>query len=137
MTVPTSRADFEKIMNLRMEEARLLIDQKQDWDGAYYLAGYAVEAAFKIRVIIQLMKSDSFPEKKKAEDFYRHDLIVLRRLAKLDIEMDKDAAMESPWKVVSAWSEQSRHEIGKTEQEARAFYDAIENGVLPWIKARW
>ena len=47
MTVVTSRADFEKLMVLRMEEAKLLIDQKQDWDGAYDLAGYAVEFALK------------------------------------------------------------------------------------------
>jgi hypothetical protein len=24
-----------------------------------------------------------------------------------------------------------------TEQKARNFYHAIDNGVLPWIKARW
>ena len=33
MTVVTSRADFEKLIVLRMEEAKLLIEQKQDWDG--------------------------------------------------------------------------------------------------------
>ena len=50
MTVVTTRADFVKLMELRLEEARLLIDEKQDWDGAYYLAGYAVEFALKIRI---------------------------------------------------------------------------------------
>ena len=39
--------------------------------------------------------------------------------------------------IVKDWSEQSRYEIGKTEQEATDLYDAIEKGVLPWIKARW
>src|SRR5206468_5721773 len=63
MTVVTSRSDFEKLMVLRMKEAKLLLDQK-DWDGAYYLAGYAVEFALKIRIISQLMKSNSFPDKK-------------------------------------------------------------------------
>ena len=33
------------------------------------------------------------------------------------------------------WSEQSRYEIGKAEKEAMELYDAIEKGVLPWIKA--
>src|SRR5882724_5210014 len=47
MTVVTSRADFEKLMDLRMKEAKLLLDQK-DWDGAYYLSGYAVEFATKL-----------------------------------------------------------------------------------------
>src|SRR5437588_13131410 len=68
MTVVTSRSDFEKLMDLRLKEAKLLLDQK-DWDGAYYLAGYAVEFALKIRIISQLMKSDSFPEKRLAENF--------------------------------------------------------------------
>ena len=41
MSVVTSRSDFEKLMVLRMKEAKFLLDQR-DWDGAYYLAGYAV-----------------------------------------------------------------------------------------------
>jgi hypothetical protein len=118
-----------------MEEAKLLIDNK-DWDGAYYLAGYAVEFALEIRIISQLMKSNSFPEKKLAENFYKHDLTVLRRAAGLDDEMDKDASISPQWDTVKDWSEQSRYEFGKTEKDAKDLYDAIENGVLPWIKAR-
>jgi len=137
MTVVTSRADFEKLMVLRLEEAKLLIDQKRDWDGAYYLAGYAVEFALKIRIITQLMKSDSFPDKKLAENFYKHDLTVLRRAAGLDDEMERDATVSMDWDIVKDWSEQSRYKIGTTETEARDLYDAIERGVLPWIKARW
>lgn len=137
MTVVTSRADFEKLMALRMEEAKLLIDQKQDWDGAYYLAGYAVEFALKILIITRLMKSDSFPDRKLAENFYKHDLTILRRAANLDDEMDKDTAVSPQWNTVKDWSEQSRYGIGKTEQDTKDLYDAIESGVLPWIKARW
>ncbi len=109
MTVVTSRADFEKLMVLRLEEAKLLIDQKRDWDGAYYLAGYAVEFALKIRIITQLMKSDSFPDKKLAENFYKHDLTVLRRAAGLDDEMERDATVSMDWDIVKDWSEQSRY----------------------------
>ncbi len=136
MTVVTSRADFEKLMDLRMKEAKLLLDQK-DWDGAYYLAGYAVEFALKIRIISQLLKSDSFPDKKLAENFYKHELTLLRKLAGLDDEMDNEAAVSPQWDIVKDWSEQSRYEIGKAEKEATDLYDAIEKGVLPWIKARW
>ncbi len=136
MTVVTSRADFEKLLDLRLAEAKLLLAQN-DWDGAYYLAGYAVEFAFKIRIIAQLIKSDSFPDKKLAENFYKHDLIVLRKAAILDVEMDNDVAMTLHWDTVKDWSEQTRYQIGKTEQAARDLYNAIENGVLPWIKARW
>jgi HEPN domain-containing protein len=136
MTVVTSRSDFEKLMDLRLKEAKLLLDQK-DWDGAYYLAGYAVEFALKIRIIAQLMKSDSFPDRKLAEQFYKHELTLLRKLAGLDDEMDKDAAVSPQWDIVKDWSEQTRYALGKTEKDAKDLYDAIEKGVLPWIKARW
>src|SRR5437764_10156243 len=128
MTVITSRSDFQKLMELRMKEARFLLDQK-DWDGAYYLAGYAVEFALKIRIISQLMKSDSFPEKKLAENFYKHELTLLRKLAGRDDEMDNDAAVSPQWDIVKDWSEQARYEIGKTEKQATDLYDAIEKGV--------
>src|SRR5207302_8186427 len=124
MTVVTSWADFEKLMELRMKEAKLLLDQK-DWDGAYYLAGYAVEFALKIRIISQLMKSDSFPDKKLAENFYKHELTLLRKLAGLDDEMDNDAGISPQWDIVRNWSEQTRYQIGKTEKEAVDLYEAI------------
>ena len=82
MTVVISRANFEKLMVLRMKESKLLLEQK-DWDGAYYLSGYAVEFALKIRIILQVMKSDSFPDKKLAENFYKHDLTLLRKASGL------------------------------------------------------
>jgi hypothetical protein len=136
MTVVTSRSDFEKLIDLRMKEAKLLLNEK-DWDGAYYLVGYAVEFALKIRIISQLMQSDSFPDKKLAENFYKHDLTTLRKLAGLDVEMDNDAAVGPQWDIVKDWSEQSRYGISKTEYEATDLYEAIERGVMPWIKARW
>lgn len=137
MTVVTSRGDFEKLIALRLNEAKFLIDQLQDWDGAYYLAGYAIEFALKIRVIALVMKSDSFPDKKLAEKFYTHDLSELRKIAGFEAEMNNDSVVKPHWDVVKDWREQSRYEIGTSEQEARALYDAIVNGVLPWIKARW
>ena len=136
MIVVTSRPDFEKLMELRLKEAKLLLDQK-NWDGAYYLAGYAVEFALKIRIIAQLMKSDSFPDKKLAENFYKHELTLLRKMAELDDEMDKDATVSPQWDIVKDWSEQTRYAIGKMEADATDLYEAIEKGVLPWIKARW
>src|SRR5436309_12792892 len=102
MTVVTSRSDFEKLMDLRLKEAKLLLDEK-DWDGAYYLAGYAVEFALKIRIISELMKSDSFPDKKLAENFYKHELTVLRKFAGLEDDMKNDAAVTPHWDIVKDW----------------------------------
>ncbi len=136
MTVVTSKSVFEKLMKLRLEEANLLLTHK-DWDGAYYLAGYAVEFALKIRIIANLIKSDSFPDKKLAENFYKHELTLLRKLAELDDEMDNDSVVSPQWDIVKDWSEQARYMVGKSEKDATDLYDAIKDGVLPWIKARW
>ena len=136
MTVVTSRNDFEELIKLRMVEAKLLLD-KQDWDGAYYLAGYAVEFALKVRIIAQLMKSNCFPDKKLSEHFYTHNLTLLRKAAGLVDEMETDDTVSLQWDIAKDWSEQSRYEIGTTEQAAKDLYEAIENGVMPWIKVRW
>lgn len=135
MVVVTSRADFEKLIILRMREAKHLLEH-QDWDGAYYLAGYPVEFAFKIRIISQWIESDSFPEKKLVDNFYKHDLSELRTLAGLGKEMDKDDAVTDHWEIVKDWSEQTRYQICKTEKQATDLYESIEKGVLPWVKAR-
>lgn len=135
MPVVTSRSDFEALLTLRLTEAKLLLDHKH-WDGADYLAGYAVEFALKVRIIVQLMRSDSFPDRKLAENCYKHDLTLLRRLAGLEADMDADPAVGPQWDVVKDWSEQSRYEVGRTEAAATDLYEAIL-GVLPWIKARW
>jgi hypothetical protein len=96
-----------------------------------------VEFALKIRIIYQVMKSDSFPDKRLTENYYKHDLTVLRKAAGLDDEMDRDPAVSPQWDIVKDWSEQSRYEVGRTKHEAQDLYDAIKRGVLPWIKARW
>ncbi|GAC1469049.1 MAG: hypothetical protein NVSMB9_12360 [Isosphaeraceae bacterium] len=134
MTVITSRADFEKLIVLRMQEAKLLIDQKH-WDGAWYLAGYAVEFALKIRIISLVRKSDGFPNKSLFDKFYTHDLSKLLTAAGLEHEMKADAEIDSLWDMITDWSEQSRYEIGRTKKEATDFYEAIEKRVLPWIKS--
>jgi HEPN domain-containing protein len=41
-----NRADFHKLAEIRIKEARVLLDRKC-YAGAYYLAGYAVECALK------------------------------------------------------------------------------------------
>ncbi|HEY5313026.1 MAG TPA: hypothetical protein VIK18_10925 [Pirellulales bacterium] len=135
MTGGTTRAEFEQLIDLRLLEAKALLDRGY-WDGAYYLAGYSIEYALKIRLIAELMRSNSFPDRLLAAKFYQHNLQELRKLARMEGEMDADPALKIQWAIVRDWSEQSRYASGKTEKEARELLDAIENGVLPWIKHR-
>ena len=127
MAVSAFRTDLEKLVDLRMKEAKILLDH-QVWDGAYYLAGYAVEFALKVRIISDLMKSDGFPDLNFAKKFYQHELTALLALTKLKDEMTTDPSVSAHWEIAKDWSEQSRYQIGRTEKDAPGLYDAIEKG---------
>jgi HEPN domain-containing protein len=136
------RADFQHHAETRLTEAKALLDAGH-WDGAYYLAGYAVELALKACIIKLLMARDSFPSKEFSQSCYTHTLQPLAKVAAVEVQLAADstanAALKSFWSVTRDWSEQKRyHQIG--ESEARLLVEAISdptNGVLQWIKARW
>ncbi len=137
--MPTTKADFQKLADMRIREAKLLLDAGE-FDGAYYLAGYAVECALKACIIKRLMTSDVFPERRFSDDCYKHDLKVLLRLADLEGPLNLAAPVLVRWGLVKDWSEQSRYEHGRDATVVRPFYEAIADpteGVLPWLKARW
>ena len=137
-----TKAEFQELAEVRLVEAKSLLDQAM-WNGAYYLAGYAVELALKACVIKSLMATDAFPEKEFSKDCYTHAVEKLVKLAKLDgpltTAMDADPDLRANWPVARDWSEAKRyHRIDKTEAEA--LYAAIaddSHGVLPWIKTQW
>ena len=111
-------------------------------DGAYYLAGYAVECALKACVAKRTREHD-FPDKKLVNDSHSHDLAKLLQLAELKIDLETvmqgDPVMQSSWDAIQDWSETSRYER-KNPQEASDLLQAIEDqqgGLLPWIRSRW
>ena len=136
-----NRIDFQKIAELRLRESRVLLAAGFP-DGAYYLAGYAVECALKACISKRTREHD-FPEKKLVNDSHTHDLGKLLQLAELKVELDlvieADPAMRSNLETVQDWSENSRYQK-KTDQDAIALLTAIEDqkgGLLPWIRLRW
>jgi HEPN domain-containing protein len=134
-----TRADFQELAERRLAEAKALLDQGQ-WDGAYYLAGYAVELALKACIIKTLLVTDAFPDRGFSQNCYTHVISDLVRVAKLEndrkVAMDADPELSTNWATVTTWSEQERyHRIERNEAEA--IYAAITDpahGVLPWIK---
>ncbi len=111
-------------------------------EGAYYLAGYAVECALKACIAKRTREHD-FPEKKLVSDSHTHDLAKLLNLAelgdKLDAAIGADPAMASALDKVQDWSETTRYQR-KTSEEAEALIKAIEDGkggLLPWIRLHW
>jgi HEPN domain-containing protein len=136
-----NRIDFQQIAEIRLRESRALFDAGFP-DGAYYLAGYAIECALKACIAKRTREHD-FPEKKLVNDSHTHDLEKLLHLAELKDDFEEstrnNSAMKSNWILVQDWSETSRYEM-KTLSDAEGILKAIENregGLLPWLRKRW
>lgn len=144
-----NRTEFQELAEVRIKEAEALLAAGL-WDGAYYLAGYAVECALKA-CIAKLTKAEDFPPDKKAiEQCYTHNLATLLKAAQRDsLFADATDPKRSPttadtvlgknWDIVKTWSEQARYER-KDETKARELVAAINDpnhGVWPWLKMHW
>jgi HEPN domain-containing protein len=135
------RKDLQELSKIRLKEAKALLGAGMS-DGAYYLAGYAVECALKA-CIAKETKRYEFPDKKRVDSSYKHDLEELTKVAGLErilAERSRNVPeFRTNWEVVKSWSEQSRyqrHEHLKAEQLLTAASDR-RHGVIPWIKVHW
>jgi hypothetical protein len=141
--VQVNRADLQQLADLRIAEARALLTLPAPMpDGAYYLAGYAVECALKA-CIAKRYGPEEWPERQFVADCHTHEIPKLVRLAGLEVTRAADAAanfnFETNWNIVKDWSERSRYER-HSMAKAQRLYEAITHatdGVLPWIKVRW
>jgi HEPN domain-containing protein len=133
-----TKTDLQKLAETRIREASVLLGAAE-YDGAYYIAGYAVECALKACILKRL--SDFLPEDRKFIDrCYTHNLNALLQLADLEKDLKATAAVAVKWLDVKDWDEQTRYRMGKPERDVRQFYEAITDptdGVLQWLKARW
>lgn len=137
-----TRYDFQRISALRVREASALL-RLGHFHGAYYLAGYAVECALKACIAKRTKRFD-FPEKKVANEAWKHDLEALLGTAGLATELAHETkhskSLELNWNLVKDWSEESRYMTDIPEQDARLLLGACKdrsNGILAWIKKRW
>jgi hypothetical protein len=105
-------------------------------DGAYYLAGYAVECALKA-CITRLNSQYDWPEKSFVTDCHTHDIMKLVRLAGIEprrlAAVNANAALRQNWLVVKDWNEQATYERHTLVEAVGHNVD----GVLTWIKAHW
>ena len=135
------RTDLQRLAELRVKEAEALLKANLS-DGAYYLAGYAVEFALKACIAKQIQAED-VPDKRFILDFHTHTIEDLVRLAGLTAERDRDAGadktLDNNWRLAKDWREDSRYKY-HSQAEAQALFDAVADpthGVLQWIKRRW
>jgi hypothetical protein len=137
-----NRSDFQQLSELRLKEAQALLGS-QYFDGAYYLLGYALEFAFKACIAKQTKEHDFPPDRKAVEAMYKHRPSELLKASNLEQEHDKakqaSATFADNWKTVELWSEQSRYQTGKSENEVADFLSAMvgDEGVLTWLKKFW
>ncbi len=135
------RKELQSLAKIRLKEATALL-QLGFFDGAYYLAGYAVECGLKA-CIAKGTKRGEFPDRKKVESSHTHNLLQLMKVAGLNDECSlhtqRDTAFRSNWELVQSWSEQSRYRRHRAEA-ARAMLAAVNDqrhGVIPWIQQQW
>ena len=132
------RRDLQELSKVRLKEARALMELGL-YDGAYYLAGYAVECALKA-CIAKETRRHQFPDKKRVDLSHSHDLLQLIRVAGLEDQhrerVRSDPDFETNWEVVRRWSEQSRYRR-HSHESAQALLVAISerrHGVITWIR---
>lgn len=109
--------------------------------GAYYLAGFAIECALKACIAKKTRKHD-FPDNKYAAKVYTHDLSELLKLAELDKPLDRDVKtnlrLAAYWGVVKVWNVDSRYETARLNgKDMVAAVTSPTDGVLQWIKQYW
>lgn len=135
------RRDFQELSRVRAREAKALLDLGLS-DGAYYLAGYAVECALKACIAKGTQKYE-FPDKKRVDSSYSHSLRDLVRVAGLEgarAEYAKQSLeFQDHWEAVQSWSEQSRYDRHSKEKAAERVTAVGDRrfGVTAWIKRYW
>jgi HEPN domain-containing protein len=135
-----NRIDFQEISEFRLRESKALLNAGFP-DGAYYLAGYAVECALKACIAKRTREHD-FPEK-ESKEYYTHALEKLLVFAKLNDDfyqaLRANPTMNANWIIAKNWAETSRYQR-KTVADATELLNAVEDqtgGLLPWLQKRW
>ena len=137
-----NKKDLEKLVNIRIQEAKILFDAKS-FEGAYYLAGYSLECAIKACIAKQVQQYD-FPNIELARNSYSHNVIDLLGVAglkpKLSQKEREDSDFQLNWAVAKDWNEKARYENSVDETKAKDLYDALtdnKSGILVWLKTFW
>jgi hypothetical protein len=140
--------EIKEISNTRLQEAKILHANKY-FDGAFYLAGYAVELVLKAKICELLDIPNLYDEsfQKSSKDLFKsyrtHKLDNLILLAGLRTKFEEakanDVSLQQNWNFLAErWSEQCRYFCCGSikEKESETLINSIENkknGILTWI----
>ena len=138
-----NRDDFMRLTDLRIKEAQVLCDNNC-YEGAYYLAGYAVECALKACIAKKTQQYDFPPSVKTIRNMYTHALETLIEESGLKQDrMDeekKNPEFATNWAIVKDWSEEKRYNTEVDKKTAGDLLHAITDqdcGVMEWLKKLW
>lgn len=138
-----TRTEWQRKARDFATSARTLLLNGQ-YDGAYYLAGLAVECALKAR-IARRFRANAIPDKKLVADIYREGhqigrLVIHAELTGLlDTEVRRSAEFEANWIIVRAWDIDARYKHWSAVQ-ARDMVESVTKrgtGMLSWIGRHW
>lgn len=138
MGFEVSRTEFQTLALEKLSDATHLFENRR-WSNAYYLAGYAVELALKA-CIAKSFKAETLPDLKFVKDTYVHALGKL--VDQAGLKWDLEGAAEQVrvnWAIINKWQPEARYKA-YSEDAATNILKAIsdaEQGVMPWIRARW
>jgi hypothetical protein len=122
-----NRGDFQALAEVRLVESKTLLDAGR-FDGAYYLAGYAVECALKACISRLTREFDFPPDRRTVDNIYTHNLVRLVTGAGLEALLEEQVAADPEFKVnwttVRLWSEESRY-TRTNREDAEGLYNAI------------
>jgi HEPN domain-containing protein len=137
---PLYRRDLRTLAEMRAHEAGILARSGRQ-QGAYYLAGYAVECALKACIAKRTKRFEFPPPREITRNIYTHDLMALLREAGLEKQLEKDMVsnkeLAGNWNTVKNWTEDARYTTAGLN--GRDLHRAVTgaNGVLPWIRQHW
>jgi hypothetical protein len=139
MTNPT---DIRQLADLRIEEADNL-NKVGFPDGAFYLAGYAVELYLKAKICENLNLPTFYaqyaPKTDLAKTFLIHNLdrllLLSGLLPKFEAEKISDPVFRGHWLNIESWSEKCRYDEQGTHisKETMAFIESVKF-ITQWIK---
>lgn len=137
-----NKSDLETLVGIRVSESKVLLESG-NYQGSYYLAGYALECAIKACIAKQVQQYD-FPNKELAQKSHQHKLTDLLGVAGLKQKLyQKEQAVldfKLNWAVAKDWTVESRYECSIESNKANDLFQAVtdeNSGVLPWLKTFW
>jgi hypothetical protein len=138
----TRPQDIHDLADLRIEEAEGLVSIGFP-NGAFYLAGYAVELYLKAKICESLKLPNFYdqyaPKSDLSKTFLIHNLERLMLLSGLLLEFEAEKrindAFRLDWLTIQDWSEKSRYDLrgSRSVSDTTQFITAIKN-LIQWIK---